>query len=130
MARVAVLKLVVIAVCVLASACSETPPLVVRGDAENGRLLLRQFGCGSCHRIPGVAAAEGNVGPPLDAIARRVYLAGLVPPSWLTKILRQSAFPLFALAVLPIVLSTLGLPELGAGEALGALVVGGLVPYL
>ncbi len=41
--------------------------------------MLRQFGCGSCHRIPGVAAAEGNVGPPLDAIARRVYLAGLVP---------------------------------------------------
>ncbi|HVE49716.1 MAG TPA: cytochrome C1 [Casimicrobiaceae bacterium] len=49
------------------------------GDAENGRLLLRQFGCGTCHRIPGVAAAEGNVGPPLDAIARRVYLAGILP---------------------------------------------------
>ena len=49
------------------------------GDADNGRLLLRQFGCGECHRIPGVAAAQGNVGPPLDAIARRAYLAGRLP---------------------------------------------------
>jgi cytochrome c1 len=49
------------------------------GDPEHGRLLLRQYGCGTCHRIPGVAAARGDVGPPLDAIARRVYLAGIVP---------------------------------------------------
>jgi cytochrome c2 len=49
------------------------------GDAENGRLLLRQFGCGNCHRIPGVAAARGQVGPPLDRLARRVYLAGVLP---------------------------------------------------
>lgn len=51
----------------------------LEGDAENGRLLLRQFGCGACHRIPGVADAQGNVGPPLDGVARRVYLAGIVP---------------------------------------------------
>ena len=49
------------------------------GDAENGRLLLRQFGCGACHRIPGVATATGNVGPSLEAIARRSYLAGRLP---------------------------------------------------
>jgi cytochrome c len=79
MARVAVVTLVLIAVCALASACSGTPSPVAGGDPENGRLLLRQFGCGTCHRIPGVATAEGNVGPPLDAIARRVYLAGLLP---------------------------------------------------
>jgi cytochrome c1 len=51
----------------------------VQGDADNGRLLLRQFGCGACHRIPGVAAAKGSVGPPLDGIARRTYLAGRLP---------------------------------------------------
>ena len=49
------------------------------GDSEHGRLLLRQYGCGSCHRIPGVAAADGNVGPPLDRVAARVYLAGMLP---------------------------------------------------
>jgi 1-acyl-sn-glycerol-3-phosphate acyltransferase len=54
----------------------------------------------------------------------------LVPPSWLAKVLRQSALPLFAFAFLPIVLSALGLPELVAVEALWAIVLGGLFPYL
>jgi cytochrome c len=79
MARVAILKFVLIGACAIASACNETTSPVAGGDPENGRLLLRQFGCGTCHRIPGVATAEGNVGPPLDAIAHRVYLAGLLP---------------------------------------------------
>lgn len=79
MASTPVLKLVLVAACALASACSNTPSPVAGGDPENGRLLLRQFGCGSCHRIPGVATAEGNVGPPLHAIGRRVYLAGVLP---------------------------------------------------
>mgnify|MGYP006173881397 CR=1 FL=1 len=47
----------------------------------NGRLLLRQFGCGACHEIPGVAAAKGRVGPPLAGIGSRVYLAGVLPNS-------------------------------------------------
>jgi cytochrome c len=50
-------------------------------DAANGKLLLRQFGCGSCHRIPGVVAAEGRTGPPLAGVAKRVYLAGVLPNS-------------------------------------------------
>jgi cytochrome c2 len=54
---------------------------VADGDSERGRLLLRQFGCGACHRIPGVADAQGNVGPPLAGVARRVYLGGVLPNS-------------------------------------------------
>ena len=50
-------------------------------SAENGKLLLRQYGCGTCHRIPGVAAAQGDVGPPLAGVASRVYLAGVLPNS-------------------------------------------------
>ncbi len=57
--------------------CSDKP--VAGGDAQAGQLLLRQYGCGSCHTIPGVAAARGNVGPPLQAIGSRVYLAGVLP---------------------------------------------------
>ena len=53
----------------------------VAGDAERGRLLLRQYDCGSCHRIPGVPGADGNVGPPLDRVAKRVYLGGVLPNS-------------------------------------------------
>ena len=54
-------------------------PLGIAGDAERGRLLLRQYGCGGCHTIPGVAAARGKVGPPLDRIASRIYLGGVLP---------------------------------------------------
>jgi cytochrome c2 len=49
------------------------------GDAQAGRLLLRQFACAQCHHIPGVATAAGNVGPPLDGLANRAYLAGTLP---------------------------------------------------
>lgn len=62
------------------AACTEEKP-VLDGDPERGRLLLRQFGCGGCHRIPGVADAQGNVGPSLDGVAKRVYLAGMLPNS-------------------------------------------------
>jgi cytochrome c len=62
------------------SACG-TEKSSVDGDPERGRLLLRQFGCGACHRISGVADAQGNVGPPLDGVAKRVYLAGVLPNS-------------------------------------------------
>jgi 1-acyl-sn-glycerol-3-phosphate acyltransferase len=54
----------------------------------------------------------------------------LVPPSWLAKVLRQASLPLFALAFLPIVLATLGQPDLSAAEALWAMTVGALFPYL
>lgn len=60
------------------AACGDQP-FVLGGDPERGRLLLRQFGCGACHRIPGVASAQGHVGPPLEGVARRVYLAGVLP---------------------------------------------------
>jgi len=54
-------------------------PRGIAGDPGRGKLLLRQYGCASCHAIPGVATATGNVGPPLDKIAARVYLAGVLP---------------------------------------------------
>ena len=65
--------------CVALAACGAAPSRAA--DAENGKLLLRQFGCGTCHRIPGVAAAEGSKGPPLAGVASRVYLAGVLPNS-------------------------------------------------
>ena len=60
--------------------CGESPAgHATQGDPENGRLLLRQFGCGSCHRIPGVANAFSEAAPPLDNVGSRIYLAGLLP---------------------------------------------------
>lgn len=50
--------------------------LVVRGDAERGVRLIRDKGCGSCHRIGGVPGATGQVGPSLRDLMARAYIAG------------------------------------------------------
>jgi cytochrome c len=49
------------------------------GDPDRGRVAIRAYGCGACHTVPGVRGATGMVGPPLTAIADRLYLAGQVP---------------------------------------------------
>ena len=65
---------------VMSAACSTgARPPPPEGDAARGRMLLHQYGCGYCHTIPGVHAARGNIGPPLDDVGRRVYIAGSLP---------------------------------------------------
>lgn len=49
------------------------------GDPERGRTALRQYGCISCHEIPGVVGPRIRVGPPLDGIAERQFIAGVLP---------------------------------------------------
>jgi cytochrome c len=49
------------------------------GDPERGAELIASFGCGSCHTIPGIEAADGVVGPPLTDVGRRRYIAGNLP---------------------------------------------------
>ena len=48
------------------------------GDADRGRQLIPQYGCGACHAIPGIDGAKGQVGPPLNGIADRDYLDGVL----------------------------------------------------
>jgi cytochrome c2 len=48
------------------------------GNPRAGASLIRQYGCGECHVVPGIAGAEGLVGPPLTKLARRVYIAGVM----------------------------------------------------
>lgn len=70
-------KSVVLLLIAFASGCSD-PALHphAEGDADHGNLLLQQYGCIACHRIPGVRNASGVIGPPLDRLGRRVYIAG------------------------------------------------------
>ena len=49
------------------------------GNADEGRAVIRTFGCGSCHTIPGIREANGKVAPPLTFFADRTYIAGRVP---------------------------------------------------
>ena len=46
---------------------------------QRGQLLLTQYQCGSCHAIPGIAAARGIQGPTLEAFGKRSYIAGRIP---------------------------------------------------
>jgi cytochrome c len=48
------------------------------GDAQRGRHLVGELGCGGCHTIPGVRNARGNVGPPLTAFGDRRFVAGML----------------------------------------------------
>ena len=57
----------------------ETARAATGGDPDRGGAAIRRYGCGACHVIPGVRAARGSVGPPLDGFASRVYLAGKFP---------------------------------------------------
>ena len=56
-----------------------TGPVQAGADAERGQRLLAQYQCGSCHAIPGVAAARGMQGPSLEAFGKRSYIAGRIP---------------------------------------------------
>lgn len=53
-----------------------TSPL---GDPEAGRVALARLGCSSCHAIDGIRAAGGQVGPPLNDLRSRRYVAGRLP---------------------------------------------------
>jgi len=56
------------------------PSYVIEGaDPDHGKSLLRAYGCIACHTVPGVAGADGMVGPPLTDWSERVYIAGMLP---------------------------------------------------
>lgn len=75
---------------------------IAGGDVQRGRVAIERYGCGSCHVVPGVRGASGGVGPPLDGIGDRAYLAGVLPNTpenmlaWIRdpqKIVPRSAMP-------------------------------------
>lgn len=67
----------------VAAACSTVSPAppaeVPGGHPERGARLIEQYGCGSCHTVPGVRGADGLVGPPLTRFGARSYIAGQLP---------------------------------------------------
>ena len=78
----------VIAILLLLVGCSETtngvpePRRASASTVASGRHLLANYGCGSCHTIPGVAGANSMAGPPLNRFYERSYVAGRLPNTW------------------------------------------------
>lgn len=54
----------------------QSQSIVQGGIPERGRADLQTWGCGSCHSIPGVTGANGKVGPALDGLSSRSFIAG------------------------------------------------------
>lgn len=52
------------------------PQQVGRGEPEIGSRLISDYGCVSCHVVPGLDSTPSYVGPPLDHWGKRSYIAG------------------------------------------------------
>ncbi len=52
---------------------------VPQGDPLQAPRAIEKYGCGSCHVIPGIAGANGMVGPQLANVSERSFLAGELP---------------------------------------------------
>lgn len=66
------------------AACTGKPPssdAITGGNPQRGLDAIQRHGCGACHRIDGVPGAYGTVGPTLQQIGERAYIAGKLPNS-------------------------------------------------
>ncbi|HEX3554103.1 MAG TPA: c-type cytochrome [Thermoanaerobaculia bacterium] len=71
--------LALLALCGCGGSVERQAAAMTGGEPGRGKVLVRKYGCESCHTIPGVSGADGTIGPPLDGIAKRSYLAGRLP---------------------------------------------------
>ena len=54
-------------------------PTFEAADHDQARDLMRQYGCRSCHVIPGLAGLDVHTGPALGNFRERSYIAGRLP---------------------------------------------------
>ncbi|HEV8291887.1 MAG TPA: hypothetical protein VGP94_08170, partial [Tepidisphaeraceae bacterium] len=86
-AIISIIVLVVIAGGVAASAVPlflmekenrQTAIELTGGDPNRGKDAIAQYGCSSCHTIPGIRGADAMVGPPLTKMGTRTYIGGVL----------------------------------------------------
>ena len=58
------------------AAARVTAEQLTGGRVEHGEAVITRAACGACHTIPGIRAARGTVGPPLQGMAVRKLIAG------------------------------------------------------
>ena len=80
--RPVALQSAAVAAALLLGACQSSAPRpedTQISDAAAGAIWITRSGCGSCHQIPGIANANGLVGPPLIHWSQRTIVAGYLP---------------------------------------------------
>ena len=80
----AVLKLLAACALVALSSCQQAElerkaEAMTGGSPRRGVEAINRYGCAACHTIPGVPGATALVGPNLQQVASRMYLAGVLP---------------------------------------------------
>jgi len=75
----AIAALIVVGAVNLTSTDADQRDLVPGADVDRGRKALVDYGCVTCHTIPGIPGADGKVGPPLTDFAERSVVAGRLP---------------------------------------------------
>jgi cytochrome c len=73
------LKRILILILLLAACKRPESASPVAGDPARGKQLIEQYGCNSCHIVPGVEGAKGMVGPSMEHIASRQIIAMKLP---------------------------------------------------
>ncbi|MEO9248245.1 c-type cytochrome [Citricoccus nitrophenolicus] len=63
------------------AACGPEPEMgpVRNGDPEAGETAILEYGCASCHTIPGVESVSRTIGPDLTGFDDQIYIAGQLP---------------------------------------------------
>jgi cytochrome c oxidase assembly factor CtaG/cytochrome c551/c552 len=77
--RVLAISVILVGAAALLEACQDAKATAVAltgGNPADGQLAIQKYGCWTCHTIPGIAGANGVIGPPLDKVASRAYIAG------------------------------------------------------
>jgi mono/diheme cytochrome c family protein len=49
-----------------------------RADASRGKIAFHQYACHMCHQAPGISGPRARVGTPLQGVATRRYIAGVL----------------------------------------------------
>ena len=60
-------------------ATATAAPASIAGNAVNGKRLIDQYACLSCHKIPGFDGPQGSMGPSLEGLAMRKVIARSIP---------------------------------------------------
>ena len=86
--RPRLLLLIFAAVALVVTGCSRYSDFVAeprdgdnpaRGNVAAGAIAMRTYGCSACHSTTGIEGPRATVGPPLDHLANRIYIAGQLP---------------------------------------------------
>lgn len=85
MGRMGAGALVLLAVALAGFGCKRSTAMsaadafqITGGHPAKGAVAIRQYGCATCHTIPGIPGARATVGPQLAGLSGRPYIAGVL----------------------------------------------------